>query len=108
MAITEATKEALWLKGLVEELGLNQETISMHSDSQSVIHLTKNQMYHERTKHIDVRVHFVRDIISSSKVKMLKIHTKDNPADMITKQVTTNKFERCLSLIGVTDYRGGK
>ena len=65
MALTEATKEALWLQGLVEEFGMKQETVPIYSDSQSAIHLTKNQGYHERTKHIDNRLHFIRDIVAS-------------------------------------------
>jgi hypothetical protein len=57
MAVAEAAKEALWLKGLVKELGLNQGGVQMHCDSQSTIYLAKNQVYHARTKHIDVRFH---------------------------------------------------
>jgi hypothetical protein len=52
MAVAEAAKEALWLKGLVKELGLNQGGVQMHCDSQSAIYLAKNQVYHARTKHM--------------------------------------------------------
>ena len=62
MAITEAVKEAIWLQGLLRELGIEQEGITVFCDSQSAIQLVKNQVYHARTKHIDVRYHFVRDI----------------------------------------------
>ncbi|KAK2997548.1 hypothetical protein RJ639_025571 [Escallonia herrerae] len=55
IAATEAVKEAIWLKGLVGDLGLKQECSTVYCDSQGSIHLTKNQMFHERTKHIDVR-----------------------------------------------------
>ena len=54
MAITEAIKEAIWLQGLLENLGLVQEHINVYCNSQSVIHLTKNQVYHVCTKHINV------------------------------------------------------
>ncbi|KAH9685429.1 F-box protein PP2-B10 [Citrus sinensis] len=53
MAITEAVTEAIWLQGLLENLGLAQEHINVYCDSQCAIHLTKNQIYHARTKHID-------------------------------------------------------
>nr|GEY07464.1 retrovirus-related Pol polyprotein from transposon TNT 1-94 [Tanacetum cinerariifolium] len=59
MAMTEAVKEAIWLHGLLNELGINQKFVTMYSDSQSVIHLVKNQVYHARTKHIDVWYHFI-------------------------------------------------
>ncbi|XP_019418558.1 PREDICTED: uncharacterized protein LOC109329342, partial [Lupinus angustifolius] len=53
IAVTEAVKEAIWEKGLIEELGIQLEETTIYCDSQSAIHLTKNPMYHERTKHID-------------------------------------------------------
>ncbi|KAH9790140.1 Integrase catalytic domain-containing protein [Citrus sinensis] len=101
MAITEAVKEAIWLQGLLENLGLAQEHINVYCDSQSAIHLTKNQVYHARTKHIDVRFHFVREIVDEGKILIQKIKTVDNPADMLTKVVTTIKFEHCLNLINI-------
>lgn len=101
MAITEAVKEAIWLQGLVSDLGLDQKKTLVFCDSQSAIHLTKNQMFHERTKHIDVKHHFIRDIVSKGVVDVKKVSTHDNPADMITKAVPTNKFRHCLDLIGV-------
>lgn len=53
-ALDETVKEGTWIKGLVYELGVSEESIFLHYDSQSVIHLNTNSMYYERTKHIDV------------------------------------------------------
>ncbi|GJX81498.1 retrovirus-related pol polyprotein from transposon TNT 1-94 [Tanacetum coccineum] len=75
MAMTEAVKETIWLQGLLGELGISQKFVTMHSDSQSVIHLAKNQVYHARTKHIDVRYHFIREILEEGEVRIQKIHT---------------------------------
>jgi hypothetical protein len=50
MAAAEAVKEAIWLRGLVSDLGLQQDEAVIFCDCQSAINLTKNQMYHERTK----------------------------------------------------------
>ena len=58
-------------------------------------------MFHERTKHIDVRYHFVREIIASGDIIVSKIGTCDNPADMLTKLLPISKFEHCLDLVGV-------
>ena len=55
MAATEAAKEALWFTGLVRELGIQQVRVPLYCDSQNAIYLVKNQVYHARTKHIDVR-----------------------------------------------------
>ena len=71
--------------------------------NQSAIHLTRNQGFHERTKHIDVQLHFIKEIVSSQKVKVVKVHTDDNPADSIAKLVTLIKFDKCMSLTGVAE-----
>lgn len=63
IAVSEAMKEAIRLRGLLDELGRRHDLTTVHCDSQSAIHLTKTQMYHEMTKHIDVRYHFIREII---------------------------------------------
>ena len=102
MACTEAVKEAIWLKGIAREMGIDQKSVTLHCDSQSALHLSKNQVFHERTKHIDVRLHFIRDIISEGKVEMAKICTEENPADMLTKVLPTSKFRHCLFLLQVS------
>jgi len=96
MAVTEAVKEAIWLRGLVEDLGLHQGVTTVFCDSQSTIHLMKHQIYHERTKHIDVRYHFIREI---EVIKVKKIGAADNPADMMTKPVlraSSSTVSNCL------------
>ena len=50
-------------------------------------------MFHERTKHIDIKYHFVRDVIENGKLKVCNISTHDNPADMMIKSVSVAKFE---------------
>ncbi|KAG8499626.1 hypothetical protein CXB51_006086 [Gossypium anomalum] len=98
MAITEACKEAIWLKGLFSELNEDLQISTVFYDSQSAIFLTKDQMFHERTKHIDVRYHFVRDIIARGDIVVSKISTHENPADMMTKSLPITKFKHCLDL----------
>ncbi|KAL5850870.1 hypothetical protein ACOSQ4_008883 [Xanthoceras sorbifolium] len=101
MAVTEAVKEAIWLQGLLKDLGFGQKHVKVHCDSQSAICLAKNQVYHVRTKHIDVRYHFVREILEEGQILLQKIHTAENPADMMTKVVTSIKFQHCLDLINI-------
>jgi hypothetical protein len=101
MAAAEAVKEAIWLRGLVSDLGLQQDETIVFCDSQSAIHLTKNQMYHERTKHIDVRYHFLREVVTQGDITVKKIAMTENPADMLTKPLPILKFKHCLGLIGI-------
>jgi len=67
----------------------------------SAIYLAKNHVYHARMKHIDVRFHFVREILDKSDIELQKIHTKENPADMLTKVVPGVKFAHCKELLRI-------
>ncbi|GJV04765.1 retrotransposon protein, putative, ty1-copia subclass [Tanacetum coccineum] len=87
MALTEAVKESIWLKGLLIELGVNLRSVVVNCDNQSAIHLSRNAMFHERTKHINVRYHFIREIVESKEIEVAKIGTKNNAADAFTKVV---------------------
>ncbi|KAH9654969.1 hypothetical protein KPL70_022170 [Citrus sinensis] len=102
IALTEAVKEAKWIRGIISEMGLTQDTILICCDSSSAIQLSKNSKYHERTKHVDVRLHFIREEIERGVVDVVKISTEVNPADALTKPIPTVKFRNSLSLIGVT------
>jgi len=75
--------------------------ITVQSDNQSVIHLSKNQVYHERTKHVDVKLHFVRETIVEGVVLVKKVSTEHNLSDMITKVLPSSKFFYCLDLINL-------
>ncbi|XP_031267467.1 secreted RxLR effector protein 161-like [Pistacia vera] len=97
IAIADVFKEAVWLKGILSEPNLTNGKVTIYSDSQSAIHLSKNPVYHERTKHVDVRYHFVRDLVASGEIDLKKIAIENNPADMGTKVVTAAKFKHCLN-----------
>lgn len=71
----EAVKEAIWLKGIVSELGVVYESIKVHCDSQSAINLVKYQVFHEHSKHIDVRHYFVRNMVNKGDIKVAKVST---------------------------------
>lgn len=96
MAMTEAFKEAIGLLGLVSDLGILRTDMAVFYDNQSTNYLVKNQLYHAKTKHIGVRYDFIRDIIDEVVAFHLKINTKDNLAEMLTKIVTSIKFKHCL------------
>ncbi|KAK1384499.1 hypothetical protein POM88_022234 [Heracleum sosnowskyi] len=98
MALTEASTEGIWLKGLVSDLGLHHDQATVYCDSLSAICLANDQVHHERTKHIDVRYNFLR---SEKRIKVSKVGTADNLADMLTKPVTHNKFQHCLDFLNV-------
>lgn len=101
IALTEAVKEAMWLCGLAEELKFGQGRITVFCDNQGALQLSKNQVFHERTKHVDIKLHFIREVVARGSVRVDKVATEDNPADMITKPLPSKKFEYCLDMVGV-------
>ncbi|KAL1293495.1 hypothetical protein AAHE18_19G077400 [Arachis hypogaea] len=101
MVVEEGMKEVLWLRSLLNDLGFKQDCVNFSCDSQGAIHLAKNQVHHARTNHIDVRYHFVRDIIEKGDISLVKVHINKNPADMLTKVVSKNKFQHCLDLLNI-------
>ena len=87
----------IWLKNLLKELGKGQDEPSLFSDSQSAICLAKNQILYSRCKHIELKYHFIINLINDGDLILLKIPGADNPADMLTKTVTTTKLRLCIA-----------
>ncbi|MCO5547594.1 hypothetical protein L7F22_001045 [Adiantum nelumboides] len=85
VAALEASKEAIWLACLVLDLGIFPKKPTLHCDSQSAINLTKNPVFHAKTKHILVKYHFIQDVLEDKHMQLVKIHTDDNPVDLLTK-----------------------
>jgi len=75
--MTEVMDKAIWLQGLLNNL--DHDLLKINHDSMSA-YLAKNQVYHARTKHIDVRFHFVGEILDEGDIELQKIHTNENPA----------------------------
>ena len=102
MAVTEASKELIWLQSFLEELGRKQGKSMLHCDSQNAIHLAKNHVYHTRTKHIQVRYHFIRSALKDGVLVLEKIlGSLNNLADMLTKTVLVEKRKLCATSVGL-------
>ena len=91
----------LWLKRFLQELGLKQDGYVVNCDSQSAIDLSKNSMYHSRSKHIEVRYHWLRLVVELRSFELEKIHTDKNPTNMLTKVVSREKLKLCVRLAGM-------
>ena len=84
-----------WMKRFLQELCLMQDKYVVHCDSQNAIDLSKNATFHSCSKHIEVRYHWIRLVVEKQLMQLRKIHTKKNPANMLTKVVTKEKLELC-------------
>jgi hypothetical protein len=84
-----AIQEVLWLRGVLKELGLSTHTGSVvHGDNQSAIAVSKNGIKGERTKHVDIKYHFVTETVERGDVVLKWIPTSEMQADIFTKALT--------------------
>ena len=72
---TETSKEMIWLQMFMDELGKKHDMGTLYIDSQSAIHLAKNSAFHSRTKHLQLKYHFVWSVLEDGQLKLEKIHT---------------------------------
>jgi hypothetical protein len=75
--------------------------VSLYFVIVKVLYTLQSIMFHERTKHIDVRHHYIQGVMAQGSIKVCKVDTHDNPVDMMIKYVRTTKFELFSRLIGV-------
>jgi len=102
MAITHATKEAVWLRTLLKELGYEQTgATTIYEDNQSCISLAKNPVHHARTKHIDIQHHFIREKVESKEIDVVYMPTDDMVADALTKPLPRPKFSKLVGEMGL-------
>jgi hypothetical protein len=106
-ALAEAAKELLWLTGLLSELKLIFGVPVLYVDNQGAIALAKNPVAHQRSKHIEIRWFFVRDIINSNKLKLNYIPTESNRADILTKATSQQILARHVCELLVDLNHGG-
>jgi ATP-binding cassette subfamily B (MDR/TAP) protein 1 len=101
IAAVDACKEVLWMKNFLQELNMKQEKYILYCDSQSAIYLAKNPSFHAQIKHIEVRYHWIRQVVSSKLVQLEKIHTDKNGSDMMTKILPKEKLLVCCKAAGM-------
>ncbi|XP_035234262.1 secreted RxLR effector protein 161-like [Stegodyphus dumicola] len=102
MALSAATKEAIWLNKIVKELGIiTAKPVLLYYDNNSAINLSKNSAYHGRSKHIDIQHHFVREAVKLQHIDIQYKTTNDMIADFLTKNVNSAKHEMCAKMMGL-------
>jgi hypothetical protein len=101
IALTPAVKEALWLKQLFEEISIPMGTIDLKTDAQGALDLAMNARFSQKTKHIDIRHHFIRDHINTKDIELKHIPTMEMTADILTKPLARPAFELLRSKLGI-------
>jgi len=102
VASANATKEAVWLRTLLTELDFPPTTATViFADNQGCIALANNPVSHSCAKHIDIRHHFIWEHIEQHEVELKYVSTKDMLADVFTKALPRETFEKFRTLLGV-------
>ncbi|KAE8732414.1 hypothetical protein F3Y22_tig00002193pilonHSYRG00130 [Hibiscus syriacus] len=97
---------AKWLRNLLSKMELKQlGTTVIHVDNKSTIELEKNPVNQERSKHIDVRFHFIRDHVKEGNVELVNVASQDQVADIFTKPLPKVLLDKCKKMIDMTDGR---
>ncbi|KAI3518152.1 hypothetical protein L1887_06594 [Cichorium endivia] len=103
MAATMAACQGIWLKRLLSEItGQKVPPVQMKIDNKSSLDLMKNPVFHGRSKHIDIRFHFIRECIENGEVTVTHVCSKEQKADILTKALGRLKFEEMRNLLGIT------
>lgn len=98
-----ATCEVIWLKKVL--LDLKQEpkyATTIYCDNFSTIAITKNRVFHNCTKHIDIKYHFIRDYVAKEEIQIKFCTTNEQLLDIFTKILPKRKFEYLRDMLGIT------
>lgn len=105
MALSEACKEAVYLRNLIFEINggqIDNLPVNLLSDNQSSQKLACNPLFHRRTKHIDVRHHFIRECVVKELVNISYLPTAEMPADILTKSLCSAKHYKFIKMLGLS------
>ncbi|GMG23662.1 unnamed protein product [Ambrosiozyma monospora] len=99
IAVTEGLKSGICFSNMLNEFNLDSSYIELSGDIIASLHLAAHKSNHQNTKHIDIKLHFVRDLVASRSVKLSYVNTKDNISDMPTKILDGSTFRHLKNLI---------
>eukprot|EP00253_Pinus_taeda_P027551 PITA_27551 len=108
--VVEASKEAMWLRQILSEFGFQQQHLTtLWCDNQSVIQLCKDPVQHQRSKHIELHMYFIKNLIHDHVLEVKHCSTDDQIADIFTKALTEAKFTKLQFMVGVQEVvtKGG-
>ncbi|GJZ01740.1 putative ribonuclease H-like domain-containing protein [Tanacetum coccineum] len=101
VAAASCCGQVLWIQNQMRDYGFNFMNTKIYIDNESTICIVKNPVYHSKTKHIAIRHHFIRDAYEKKLIQVLKIHTNDNVADLLTKAFDVSQFQFLVVSIGM-------
>ena len=101
MALSDCSQQAVWIKSLLSELGINVLPIHIAGDNQGSLFIGSNPVMEKRSKHIDIRYHYIQQCLDEKKISLYFVEGSKNPADMFTKNLGRVKFLEFRSKLGI-------
>ncbi|GKC33384.1 putative ribonuclease H-like domain-containing protein [Tanacetum coccineum] len=93
--------QVLWIQNQILDYGYNFMNTKIFIDNESTICIVKNPVFHSKTKHIEIRYHFIRDSNEKKLIQMIKIHTNQNVTDLLTKAFDVGRFQYLIASVGM-------
>ncbi|GJW49688.1 putative ribonuclease H-like domain-containing protein [Tanacetum coccineum] len=101
VAAANCCGQVLWIQNQLLDYGYNFMNTKIYIDNESTICIVKNPVFHSKTKHIEIRHHFIRDSYEKRLIQVIKIHTDHNVADLLTKAFNVSRFQYLIASIGM-------
>ena len=104
VALSTCAQEAIWLTKLFFDItGLEVTPMTIYEDNQAAICIAKNNEFHSKTKHMDIKLHFVRNLVKTKRIEVKYLATNDMIADILTKPVPRQHFKYLPELCGIME-----
>jgi len=101
IAAGSSCSQLVWMKQMLEEYDVQQGVLTLYCDNLSAINISKNPIQHNRTKHIDIQHHFIRDLVEDKVVTLEHVTTEEQLADIFTKALDVKQFEKLRRKLGI-------
>jgi hypothetical protein len=100
IAAGSSCSQLVWMKQMLKEYNVEYDVLTLYCDNLSAINISKNPIQHSRTKHIDIRHHFIRDLVEENIVTLKHVATEEQIADIFTKALDAKQFEKLRGKLG--------
>jgi hypothetical protein len=101
MSLSDTCRQLQWMHSLFYELGMPIDTIPLCGDNQGAIFIASNPVQERQTKHIDIRYHYIRQVLEKGEVALYFVEGSENPTDMLTKNLGHVKFLKFRGQLGI-------